>query len=437
MSIIREYKREQEQLQILLDEVGELFERDSGFVQRRSKIGGKELIQILSLGCLENGEASLEHFCQVAQDLDIEVSASGLHQRLHMEAVELLRQVCQLWMCQSRHEQARRDVLCPFPAVHIVDSSRIQLPANLLPYFPGSRNGATMKVQLAYEYHSGHIEALDIEAARCPDQKCQLPQQISQAGDLALFDLGYFDQERFDELNEAGVYFLSRLQSQVGVYELDGKKIDVLDWLNGLPETFLAGERDVQLGYRKRVPVRLVYYRLPPDVVAERRRKAKQQAKKNGTSCSQQTLGWLEWLVFITNVPAQRLSVEQMATVYRVRWQIEILFKVWKQEMDWGKMRQWRLERMLCQFYARCLALLIFHGLLEKYQSEFDWQVSWQKAIRILKRKSQTLIDCVQRNFRGLLSFLKRFDRDVRRFARQSARQTSLSTYSLLKLVRA
>jgi hypothetical protein len=438
MSITQEYKREQSLLQSFLGEVGEMFEQSSGFVQRRSKIGGQELIQILTLGCLANGEATLENFCdEVAQDLDISLSASGLHQRLHMEAVELLRQTCQLWMDQSTQSEKRRDVLCCFEAVHIVDSSRIHLPKKLNSYFKGSRNGATMKVQLAYEYHSGRIEALEIEDARCPDQVSPIPQQISQTGDLVLFDLGYFDQNRFAELDNDGVFFLSRLQSQTGVYDEDGTRIPILEWLNSLPDSYLAGERDVRLGSHKRVPVRLIYYRLPPDVVAERRRKAKQQAKKQGKTCTQHSLDWLQWMLFITNVPAQMMSVEQVATVYRVRWQIELLFKVWKQEMDWGKMRQWRLERMLCQFYARCLALLMFHGLLEKYQYELDWQVSWQKALRLFKRKAQTLIDCVCADFHGLLRFLKRFDRDVRRFARQSTRQTSLSTYDLLKLVRA
>ena len=97
----KEYKREKEQLQMFLGEVGEMLEEQSGFVQRRSKLDGKALVQIMTLGALENGGASLENFCQVAQDLGLEISASGLHQRLSMEAVELLMQVCQLWIQQE------------------------------------------------------------------------------------------------------------------------------------------------------------------------------------------------------------------------------------------------------------------------------------------------------------------------------------------------
>jgi hypothetical protein len=439
MSITAEYKRERDQLQMLLGEIGEMLGESSGFVQRQSKIGGNELIQILTLGCLENGAASLSGFCQVAQDLEISLSTSGLHQRLSAEAVELLRQVCQLWLEQRSDTDQGRAVLGRFGAVHIVDSSRIQLPDALAAQFAGSRNGATMKVQLAYEYHSGRIEAIELEAGRKPDQKCTLPQDLSAPGDLVLFDLGYFSQDRFAELDNEGGYFLSRLQGQVGLYEKDDAhcQVDLLHWLKGLPETVTVGERDLRMGRRQKVPVRVVYYRLPQQVAQERRRKAKQAAKKNRQPCSQQHLDWLDWIVFVTNVPVRLLTIEQVSIVYRLRWQIEILFKVWKQEMDWGKMGQWRLERVLCQFYARCLALLLFHRLLEKYQADFDWELSWQKALRTLKRKAQVLIEIVRRHFQGILSFLKRLDSDFRRFACKTKRRKSLSTYALLELVHA
>lgn len=437
MSNKDQYNREREQLEQFLCEVAEMLERTSGFVQRRSKIGGKELVQILSLGALEQGDATLEAFCQVASDLGIKLSASGLHQRMTMEAVELLRQVCQLWMGRRGDEATGRDVLVGFDAVRIVDSSRIHLPESMADFFPGTRNGATMKVQLAYEYHSGRIEALELESGRSPDQNCDLAQTLSKAGDLVLFDLGYFSQKRFAQLDADGVYFLSRLQSQVGLYQSNKAPLahDLLKDLNQLPQDIKQGEEHFLMGSSKRVPVRVIYYRVPPKIAQERRRKAKQQARKNGTTCTQRSLDWLDWLIFVTNAPDHLLSVDQIATVYRLRWQIEIIFKVWKQEMDWALIGNWRPARILCQFYARCLALLLFHCLQEKYQAQFDWEISWQKAIRLLKRKTTVLIKIVRHHFRGLLTFLKQLDRDFRRSARKTRRQSSLSTYQLLKLV--
>lgn len=439
MSIKEQYKQECDQLQMFLGEIGGILARESAFVQRRSKFGGNELVQTMTLGCLENGMATLEGFCQIASDLDVAISPPGLHQRLNTEAVELLRQVCQLWMRQKIEIDIEPDVLSQFRAVRIIDSSRIALPNHMMAIFPGSRNGATMKVQLSYEYHRGQIEMLEVEGERCTDQKCRLPQELSQVGDLVLFDLGYFDQTRFAELDESGVYFISRLQSQVGLYELNHPEnaVNVLDMLQQLPKSVLWGERVFCLGRKQKVPVRIVYYRVPPAIAQERRRKAKQVARGRGQTCSQHLLDWQDWLIFVTNVPLPLLDTEKIATVYRVRWQIEILFKFWKQEMDWGKMKNWRVERLLCQFYARCLALLLFHRIVAKYNTECDYELSWPKALQQLKRKISRLIDIVRRQFRGLIDFIKRLDSDLRHFARKSHRRKSLSTRSLLEQIRA
>lgn len=438
MSFSKQYKREREQLQMFLSEIGDYLAEHSGFVQRKSELGGSDLIQMMALGALENGKNSLNGFSQVAADLGVKISASGIHQRLGNEAVDLLSQVCQLWLQQKRPLKLKTS-LSAFGAVHIIDSSLIVLHPSLAKEFRGTRSAASMKVQLSYEYRSGQIEALEVQEGCEPDQKSQLPQEQSKAGDLVIFDLGYFDQNRFAQLDAAEVYFLSRLQSQVGLYESaeSNQSIDILEFVKKLPKQISGGEQLVYLGRKAKVQVRLVYYRVPKKIAEERRRKAKKAAKKRQKSCSQRSLDLLSWTFFITNAPDIFLNLEQVAEVYRVRWQIEIIFKVWKSEMDWDFMGKWRVERILAQFYGRCLALLIFHSLVGKYQDIIDWEISWQQAYRVLKRRSAELIRIVRRSFWGMLTFLHDLDRDFQRFARKSKRRKDPSTFDRLKLVRA
>lgn len=435
MSSSNQYKQEIEQMQMFLDEIGDILARHTGFVQRASKLTGNKLIQILALGSLENGTSSLKDFCQVAQDLNLEISEAGLHQRLTAEAVSLLKQVCQLWLSHQA-EYPVKSVLQAFPAVHIVDATEIRLHPGLAKAFKGTRSAASLKVQLAYEYHTGHIEALEVGAGCQPDQRCSLPQQVAHPGDLLLFDLGYFDQTRFAALDERQVFFISRLQSQVGLYE-HVDSAERLDLLDNLAPTCQLKEFRLFMGYKSRVAVRVICYRLAPDVIAERRRKAKQKARKEGKTCSQRSLAWLEWAMFITNVPAARLTEEHVALIYRVRWQIELIFKVWKGEMDFDYMGKWRVERILAQFYGRVIALLLFHSLLRRYQSASDWELSLKCAYRVLKRCVCELIRIVRRHFYGLGAFLKRLEQNFRRFAPHNKRRKNPSTLSHLKLKRA
>ena len=58
------------------------------------------------------------------------------------------------------------------------------------------------------------------------------------------------------------------------------------------------------------------------------------------------------------------LCVEEALVLARARWQIELLFKLWKQH---GQIDEWRTTnpfRVLCELYAKLIAMVIQHWIL-------------------------------------------------------------------------
>jgi hypothetical protein len=56
------------------------------------------------------------------------------------------------------------------------------------------------------------------------------------------------------------------------------------------------------------------------------------------------------------------LNPQDADVIYSLRWQIELLFKLWKSHLqldDWRTHHPWRV---LCEVYAKLLAILIQHG---------------------------------------------------------------------------
>lgn len=434
MSSMQQYKRQRDEFQLFWGDLGDQLERVTGFVQRKSELTGSKLVQILTLGSLERGTTSLRGFCRVADKLGIRLSEAGLHQRLDKTAVELLRQVSQIYLTQAG-QGAVKEILAPFPHLHIVDSTEIRLADGLRSVFRGTRTASSLKVQLAYEYKQGHMEAIEVEAGCHPDQKSDVGETVMESGDLVLFDLGYFDQKRLARLEMKGVFFVSRLHSQAGLYSTRDSR-QALSLLEMVRDRGSRGELSGYLGSQERVAVRVLYYRLPKEIAAERRRKAHETARKRGTMCSQHSLDSLDWLFFITNAPAALLSLDQVAEVYRLRWQIELVFKVWKSEMQLASFGAWRIERILTQFYARLLALLFFHRLLEDYPQGQADELSMIQAYQLLRSNAARVICIVKQSFRGFLSFLKDFMADLRRFALKTKRRKNPSTFArLLALV--
>ena len=70
----------------------------------------------------------------------------------------------------------------------------------------------------------------------------------------------------------------------------------------------------VSLGH-ERVSCRLLAYRLPEQVIEERRRKALEEARKKGRTLTQAYLNWLTFGFYITNVTREMLSAKVVSIV--------------------------------------------------------------------------------------------------------------------------
>ena len=102
------------------------------------------------------------------------------------------------------------------------------------------------------------------------------------------------------------------------------------------------------LGIDQRVPARLLAVRVPQDVAAARRRRLRAAAQKKGRQVSAVRLALAAWTVLVTNVPAARLTLREALVLARVRWQIELLFKLWKSHGRVDESRSTKPWRILC-----------------------------------------------------------------------------------------
>ncbi len=70
-----------------------------------------------------------------------------------------------------------------------------------------------------------------------------------------------------------------------------------------------------------------------------------------------------DWSLFVTNVPPEKLTLDETFLLARLRWQIELLFKLWKSHGhldDFATAKPWRI---LCELYAKLLAMIVQHWL--------------------------------------------------------------------------
>jgi hypothetical protein len=63
----------------------------------------------------------------------------------------------------------------------------------------------------------------------------------------------------------------------------------------------------------------------------------------------------------VTNVPPAQLTLREALVLARVRWPVELLFKLWKSHGHIDESRSTKPWRMLCEVYAKLVAMLVQH----------------------------------------------------------------------------
>jgi hypothetical protein len=364
--------------------------RETGFVQRRSKLTGQLFVQTLVFGWLADPHIPLEGLCQVAASLGVRISAQGLAQRFTPRGAPLLRRVLERALgilATVRAEPALGSLLDRFSAVYVSDCTVMGLPKALAATWPGCGNAsspaptsAALKASVRLELRRGTLHGPLLCPGRTHDQAAPLPGPAAAAGALEIADLGYFSLERFQRLSERGVAWLSRLQ--IGTtFAVAGQPYTAESFLPSLTAATYDGP--IALGARHRLPARLVAVRVPPAVAQARRRKARAEAKRRGKTVSRRRLATADWTMLVTTVPPEVLSPQEVCTLYGARWQIELLFKLWKSGGGLGHSRSTNPDRILCEVYAKLLAMVVQHGVLVA--------TCWQHPDRSLVKAAHTV----------------------------------------------
>jgi hypothetical protein len=156
-----------------------------------------------------------------------------------------------------------------------------------------------------------------------------------------------------------GSWWFSRLQTSVGIFTPDGRRAELEDLLAA--PTADAYDAWVELG----VTARLMAVRVRQDVADNTRRKLRAAATGKGQPVSKRRLASAGWNLYVSNIPVEHLSMQEAVVLAGVRWQIELLFKLWKNH---GRVADWAASgnpwRVLSEVYAKMMAMLVTHWLL-------------------------------------------------------------------------
>ncbi len=405
--------------------------RQTQWTKRQGKILPFEFVIGASFAQLSALEPSLS---SQAACFTEPVSREAVNQRYNQQAVEffhvLFDRALAKTLLQSPEPGLAKKLADYFAAVHLVDSTSFDCPASLAKLYPGAGGKASLancKILLDYEYTRTQFHPLAVLPGKCPDSA--LAPQLSsllKPGELGAFDKGFWHPKTFRELDQKGAFFLTPWQRSNHLWVSDPKqpagpsmRLEVADHLRHTtqnivqwPEVWIG---DPKLGLK----VRVAAFRLREESANRHRQALQRDMQRKGRIPSAVSLELAGWLILVTNAPAQRLPTGAMAYLYRVRWQVELVFKQCKSflRIDQTKAKT-NIHRIQSEIWARLMAAVVLFGWHAHLQAAAARQtareISFAKVTRCLQqhgmslardliRGGDTLIQELQRLWRHLL----------------------------------
>lgn len=412
---------------------------ETGFVKRRRKLSGSHLAQTLVLGYLAAPTATLGQLQQTAATAGTPVSRQALSQRCTAAAATFLQQLLTAAMELTFAAPAvALPLLERFPAVCVGDSTIISLPPALATVWPGcggstAKSGAAaLQLQVRLELRRGGLDALELQAGRASDQTAAQQTTPLPVGGLQLRDLGYFCVAQLRAVVAAGGHFLSRTPPKLLLRDAAGQRWTLLRLVTTRCRQTL--DLPVTVGERRGepLPCRLLVQRVPDQVAALRRARLAEHARRKGTRVSPTVWALCAFTVLLTDLPPEQLTLAEALVLARLRWQVELLFKLWKSAG--AQVDQWRTAdpwRALCTVYAKLLACLVQQWLLQA--SDWAWGTrSLVQAAQVVRARAAALTSALRRGERRLREEIAELGRVLAGSARLGKRRARPAAFQLL-----
>ena len=409
--------------------------RETKFVRRRSPIDGRLFLISMVLTVFQHGTIALDDLAKAARKINplIEVCGQAFKRRLTAFAVDFLK------ACFAQALQLTAPTCAPivpllssFSAVYLLDATTIALPDGLQKQFPGCGGAgpkASAKVFLLLNYLTGAYQTMRLTPGRKADQNMGqefLPGRLPAA--LWMFDLGFFDAAFLASIALKKSFFLCRLaatQLNFWVPRANGS-LESLD-LDRLLRRARRELFEIKLvfGPKQEVSTRLILVPVPAKVSAERRRKAREKARQKGRTMSARTLRRYDWTLLLSNAVPEQLPTSTLVEVYRVRWQVELVFKLFKSDACLEKSLARESHRVQSELYAKLIAVLLFNQVCRLVEELAGEQISPVKLWRRMRGETQDWLCALGL---GSVAALAQLLKSLERYARRRRGKKSPST---------
>jgi len=374
-------------LELFPSDVLQRIAEETGFVRRHRKVDPVAFFWAVTLEAGVYLQRSLEQlrFAYNHKAPKPLYSYASFYDRFTPELVEFLHQCVAYGLSQLRSAPGNHlsPKLARFEDILIQDSTIVRLYASLAAIYPPVRTNhptAGVKVATLVSIRANGPKRVELYAESTNDRDT-LKVGSWVRNSILLTDLGFYKHQAFARVEENGGFYLTRLQPQVNprlvrtlrvhrgaAIELEGKR-----W------------KEVQPHLRREV--------LDAEVEIDFDRRKYGGHQSRDTLTARLVAVWNEetrkYHAYLTNLPVDVLSAEEVASLYGCRWEVELVFKELKSEYALDRVNTSNRSVVEALLWASILTMVVSRRLhtavreriKEEYRARYT-PIRWARAFR-------------------------------------------------------
>lgn len=246
------------------------------------------------------------------------------------------------------------EIIKKFGPVKLIDSTTISMCLTFYSWALFRSTKAGVKIHTRFDLSRGFPDAFVVTNANASD-KSQMDDLILQKHCIYVFDKGYVDYKKFDQYTLEEKYFVTRLKDNAVVEDIRELKVSHSDERLLDIGTKIIYDKVVKLGspytYQTKQEYRII--------------KIVDNTSKE--------------LTFVTNI--EDLLSEEIAWLYKKRWQIELFFKWIKQNLKFKTMLGHTLNAVMIQIITGIMTFIMLK-LIEPLVPQGFRFIEIKRAIR-------------------------------------------------------
>jgi Transposase DDE domain len=261
------------------------------------------------------------------------------------------------------------------PTMHMLDASIISEPG---------KTGSQWRLHYCLSWPSLTCDFFKLTPVEGKGNGESFSQFPVISGDYYLADRGYSKASGIRHVTENGAHLAVRLNpDSVRMLSANGQLFPLIKKLKAMAKPGCTAEWDVTIADsadRLAATGRLCVIRKTEDAIRLAQAKLKRRAQKNHMTLRPETLEYAKFVMVFTTFPRDSFPTAAVLDWYRLRWQIELVFKRFKQIAQLGHLPKYDPESSKAWLYGKLLVALLTEKIMAHAERFSPWGYDMERV---------------------------------------------------------